>query len=884
MRRFLVPEVIQTSVMDCGPASLKSLFAGFGLYLSYGRLREACQTDVDGTSIDTLETMAQAHGLDAAQVVIPADLVLLPTSACLPAIVVMRLAGGATHFVVLWSVHGPLVQIMDPGAGRIWMHRRRFLDSLYIHEQMVTREMWGEWSQSDVFTAGMESRMRALGVEPTLWNEHISGERMSISRISIRKDRACLDASLRLAQTLRDAGKLTPGAEAEQFLSLCEQNPEQIPPEFWTVRKTTGDDKQDDEQLMMRGAVLVVAAGKRAKKSAEPLPQSLEAVRNEPPTRVWLPVWQAVQESGWLSTGLIVLALLTSAAGTVFEPLLFRGFLDLARHLKLPGQRIGAIVAMTGFLGGLLALEWPAVTGLLRVGRQLEIRLRTRILMKIPRLHDRHFQSRLISDMAFRAHTLQLLRQLPELAGLFVRLTASLIFIAAGIAWFYPGAALPAVLAVIVAVGVPLLFQPALASRDLRFREFSGALSRFYLDALLGLRPIQAHGAAQTLRTLHSEQLGQWAEAGLRLQSVFVRAEVLQMAVTYVPVIALVYREALRSSSPAGLLLLAYWAVSIPTLGQELASIAWEMPALRNTLWRLLEPLGAPEEAIPETAPVAAKTSGVGLEIEKVTVVAGGHVILEDVDLSIAPGEHIAVVGSSGAGKSSLASLLLGWHKPQKGNVTVDGAPLDAEQLAQLRRHTAWIAPEVHLFQATLLDNLSYGNGSDSTGRVGLAIQGTDLLSVLERLPDGLQTDLGESGALVSGGEGQNVRIGRAMARPDIRLAILDEPARGLDREARRTLLAKARRHFARATMIFVTHDVPDTLDFQRVLVIEQGRIVEQGSPRELYEKKGSRYRALCDQETITRQSLASGSLWRRMKMSNGVLSETTEAREWTAA
>jgi ATP-binding cassette subfamily B protein len=868
MKRFLVPEVIQSSVMDCGPASLKALFAGFGLYLSYGRLREACQTDVDGTSIDTLETMAQALGLDAAQMVIPADLVLLPTSACLPAIVVMRLTGGATHFVVLWSVHGPLVQIMDPGAGRIWMHRRRFLDSLYIHEQMVTREMWEEWSQSDVFTASLESRMRALGVEADSSNEPMS------------KDLSHLDASLRLAQTLCDAGKLTRGAEAEQFLALCAQNPDQIPPEFWTVRKTMDGDKQ----LMMRGAVLVVAARKREEASTQLLPQSLEAVRNEPPTRVWLPVWEAVRESGWLSTGLIVLALLASAAGTVFEPLLFRGFFDLARHLKLPGQRIGAITAMVCFLGGLLALEWPAVTGLLRLGRHLEIRLRTRILMKIPRLHDRHFQSRLISDMAFRAHTLQLLRQLPKLAGLSIRLTASLIFAAAGIAWFYPGAALPAVLAVMVAVGVPLLFQPALASRDLRFREFSGALSRFYLDALLGLRPIQAHGAARTLRTLHSEQLGPWAEAGLRLQSVFVRGEVLQMAVTYIPVIALVHREALRASSPAGLLLLAYWAVSIPTLGQELASIAWDMPALRNTLWRLLEPLGAPEEEISQVAPAAAKTCGVGVEIEKVTVVAGGHVILEDVDLSVKPGEHIAVVGLSGAGKSSLTSLLLGWHKPQKGSVLVDGSPLDAERLAQLRRHTAWIAPEVHLFQATLLDNLNYGNGSDSAGRVGLAIQGSDLLSVLERLPDGLQTDLGESGALVSGGEGQNVRIGRAMARPDVRLAILDEPARGLDREARRSLLARSRQHFAKATMIFVTHDVPDTLDFQRVLVVEQGRIIEQGSPHELYEQTDSRYRALCDQETITRQRLWSGSTWRHLKMSSGILSEATEAREWTAA
>ena len=167
---------------------------------------------------------------------------------------------------------------------------------------------------------------------------------------------------------------------------------------------------------------------------------------------------------------------------------------------------------------------------------------------------------------------------------------------------------------------------------------------------------------------------------------------------------------------------------------------------------------------------------------------------------------------------------------------------------------------------------------------MGLAIQGTDLLSVLERLPDGLQTALGESGALVSGGEGQNVRIGRGLARPDVRLAILDEPARGLDRKARRSLLARARRHFAKATMIFVTHDVPDTLDFQRVLVVEQGRIIEQGSPRDLYEKTDSRYRTLCDQEKITRQCLWSGSTWRRLKMSSGVLSEASEACEWTAA
>src|SRR5262250_2260081 len=111
-RRFLAPEVVQTSAMDCGPAALKCLLEGFGVPVSYGRLREACQTSVDGTSIDTIETLAQSLGLDAEQVMLPVDHLLLPESEALPAIVVVRLPSGLTHFVVVWRVHGGWVQVM----------------------------------------------------------------------------------------------------------------------------------------------------------------------------------------------------------------------------------------------------------------------------------------------------------------------------------------------------------------------------------------------------------------------------------------------------------------------------------------------------------------------------------------------------------------------------------------------------------------------------------------------------------------------------------------------------------------------------------------------------------------------------------------------------
>ena len=172
-RAWLVPEVVQTSAMDCGPAALKSLLDGFGVRVSYGRLREACQTDVDGTSIDALEAVARQLGLDVEQTMLPADHLLLPESAALPAVVVVRLPSGLTHFVVVWRVHlfgGPLdgrgvVQLMDPGAGRRWMPVGDFLDELFAHAMPVPAAAWREFAASAAFRASLARRLRAVGVD-----------------------------------------------------------------------------------------------------------------------------------------------------------------------------------------------------------------------------------------------------------------------------------------------------------------------------------------------------------------------------------------------------------------------------------------------------------------------------------------------------------------------------------------------------------------------------------------------------------------------------------------------------------------------------------------------------------------------------------------------
>ncbi|HEX8843358.1 MAG TPA: cysteine peptidase family C39 domain-containing protein, partial [Pyrinomonadaceae bacterium] len=162
-RRLLIPEVVQTSMMDCGPASLKAMLEGWGINVSYGRLREACQTDVDGTSIDTMEEVGAQLGLATEQIMLPSDHVLLSSAQALPAIVVVRHASGVTHFLIAWRTHGPLIQLMDPAVGRRWVTRKQFLDELYIHQLPVPAAGWCEWARSVDFLEPLQQRLSGLG-------------------------------------------------------------------------------------------------------------------------------------------------------------------------------------------------------------------------------------------------------------------------------------------------------------------------------------------------------------------------------------------------------------------------------------------------------------------------------------------------------------------------------------------------------------------------------------------------------------------------------------------------------------------------------------------------------------------------------------------------
>jgi len=896
-RRLFVPEVVQTSAMDCGPAALKALLEGFGIPVSYGRLREACQTDVDGTSIDTLEEVAIQLGLDAEQTMVPEDHLLLPEAGVLPALVVVRQPNGLTHFVVIWRAHRAVAQMMDPATGRIWITHKHLRHTLYPHTQQVPNDFAREWLTIESFTDPLRRRLSNLRLDAAV----IEGLCETALQDENWHAPAALDAAVRMVTALVRAGGLRAGDEARRALEHLLQNvreaaPEEvqaiIPPPYWSVRPAPAD----PENLLISGAVILRIAGRLSEtepateeETAAPrrLSPELVAALSEHARKPFQEILRALRVDGSLPVLVALIAIMTAALGVTLEALLLKGLIESVHILPYFLQRATVLRAMFAFLAILFLLEIPLIAIVKHLGRWLEIRLRIAILQKIPRLGDRYFHSRLTSDLAQRAHEIRQLRDLPTLAMFFARTTSEIVLTTAGIIWLNPASAALAIIASTVIIGLSLLTHPWLKELDLRFRSHIGALSHFYLDALLGLIPLRTHRAEKSLQREHESILVKWADAGMAFYWTHFGILGGSAIVSTGFAVWLLLNYLAQRGEVSGVLLLLYWTLKLPFLGQAFAALAQQYPMQHNRVLRLLEPLSAPEESelwyteqhTEERAPEAAAepaetspTSGVAIQMQDVSIQAGGNRILTDIQCVIRSGEHVALVGPSGAGKSSLVGLLLGWHRPATGTVRVDGALLHGKRLRRLRKETAWVDPAIQLWNRSLEANLRYGARSKADLNMATVVQQADLLDLLAHLPEGEQTLLGEGGGLVSGGEGQRVRLGRAMFAEPMRLVILDEPFRGLDRNKRRELLIRARQYWQQATLLFISHDLSEALTFDRVLVIENGQILEDDTPETLMQQEDSHFRRLIDSENAMRRRVWENPAWRRLWMEEGQL------------
>ena len=228
-----------------------------------------------------------------------------------------------------------------------------------------------------------------------------------------------------------------------------------------------------------------------------------------------------------------------------------------------------------------------------------------------------------------------------------------------------------------------------------------------------------------------------------------------------------------------------------------------------------------------------------------------GRQVLTDVSFKIAPGQRVALLGPSGSGKSTISALISRFYDPQDGAVLIDGLNVRSYKRESLRGEIGIVLQDSILFGASIKENIAYGKLGATDEDIVAAAKKANAHEFITGLEDGYDTIVGERGCTLSGGQRQRIAIARTFIR-DVPILILDEPMTGLDVESEMAVKDALRRLMSDKTCLLITHDLQSALDADMVLILEDGRIVEQGKPgdlliesrryRDLYELKFSQY------------------------------------------
>jgi ATP-binding cassette subfamily B protein len=252
-----------------------------------------------------------------------------------------------------------------------------------------------------------------------------------------------------------------------------------------------------------------------------------------------------------------------------------------------------------------------------------------------------------------------------------------------------------------------------------------------------------------------------------------------------------------------------------------------------------VQELGLPHEMLDlaDAKPLVAK--GGAVSFDRVSFkYPNGHYVLKDFQLSVPAGQKIGLVGRSGAGKTTLVALLQRLYDPETGAVRVDGQNIAHITQESLRTSIAIVQQDISLFHRSLLENLRYGRPDATDEEVYAAVEAAHCTEFIKALPQGFDTVVGERGMKLSGGQRQRLAIARAFLR-DAPIVLLDEATSALDTESEQSIQEALARLFKGRTVIAIAHRLSTLDSFDRIVVLEQGRIVEDGAPAQLLRLKG---------------------------------------------
>ncbi|PZO90766.1 MAG: type I secretion system permease/ATPase [Sphingomonas sanxanigenens] len=477
---------------------------------------------------------------------------------------------------------------------------------------------------------------------------------------------------------------------------------------------------------------------------------------------------------------------------------------------------------------------------------RVDVELGANLFRHLQSLPMAYFGSRRVGDTVARVRELETIRSF--LTSNAVTLVLDLLFtiVFLGVMYLYsPKLLLIVLISIPIYIGISLAVLPGLRSRiDEKFKRHAENQS-FLVESVTGIETLKSMAVEPQMQNRWERQLAGYVGSGFSAAMLGNWGSQAIQLVSKLTTVAILYfgaKAVINGEMTVGMLVafnMLAGRVSQPVL--RLAQLAQDFQQARLAVDRLGDILNAPAEpAAPSRSSLPAIKGQIRLDKVRFRYRVSGPEVLRGIDLDVAPGEMLGIVGPSGSGKSTLTKLIQRLHVPEQGRVLVDGVDLALIDPTWLRRQVGVVLQENMLFNRTVRENIALANPAWPMDRVMAAATLAGAHEFILELPEGYDTRIDERGANLSGGQRQRIAIARALIG-NPKILILDEATSALDAESEEVVQRNLRRIAEGRTVVIIAHRLSAVRQCNRIISIEEGQITEMGSHSELL-IRGGRY------------------------------------------